>query len=151
MKEDSAQPNTHFPSIQLVRSIFCVHCKLGCFLALFLLLACVPTYLDLLIYYLSFFFLMCKNLCLYHLFSLQFHLSLYGYIFQHISLLLCVCVCVHAHDKYMFNMPYFATCPFSFLVSIRNLGQSYNAVFIWVGAMSLEDNQNSESGKYSSN
>ena len=137
-----------WPYHSFVRSIFCVHCKLGCFSALFNCLL-VFQFIWVCWFIISFCFPMCKNLCLYH-HSLSGFICPCMVISLNIFPCLCVCVCVCVCDKYVFDMSYFARGPFSSLVSIRNLGQSYNTVFIWIGAMSLEDNQNSESGKYGS-
>lgn len=112
----------------LVRSIFCVHCKLGCFLALFSacwsfnLFGSADSLSPVLV-------LSSAQNSVSILPALPFHFSLYGYVFKHISLLMCVC------GKYVFNTLSFPRYPFSFLVSLRNLGQSCNTVFFWTETM----------------
>lgn len=76
MRDDSAQAHAYSPSFILptllyhnfILTVFCVNCKLDCFLALFT--ATLSTYLNLLIHYHLFFcFPMCKILWLCHQFS----------------------------------------------------------------------------------
>lgn len=152
MRDDSAQPDTHFPSSilptllqhNLVISVFCVHCKLGCSLALFT--ACWSfMYLGLLIHYrLSFCLPMCKTVWLCHLFS-DF-LCPFMVMSLNTSPCSCVCVvnmCLICHIFHIF--------PNACLVP-QYPPEIWGKAIIWFSLRQeqyLEDNQNFESGKQS--
>lgn len=97
----------------------------------FSVLAWVSTSLGLLIHYCLFCFTVGKIVWLSP--SIPFYLSLYAYVFKDISLLRDICLCVEGLP--VCSICSFPRCPFSSIVSIRNLGQNHNLVFTCTGSM----------------